>query len=206
MCICEGNFELEGLMGFDLYGKIVGVIGIGKIGVLFVCIMVGFGCIVLGSDVYYNLDFEVLGGCYVCCEELFVVSDVILLYCLFIEVMCYLVNVEILVFVKFGCILVNISCGGLVDIEVVIVVLKSGQLCGLVIDVYEQEVSLFFQDLFLIIIIDDVIQWLVFFFNVIVIGYQVFFIEEVIGQIMQIIIVNLNDFVVGKLLGECLVV
>jgi D-lactate dehydrogenase len=106
---------------------------------------------------------------------------------------------------KPGCILVNTSRGGLVDTEAAIAALKSGQLRGLAIDVYEQEASLFFQDLSSTIITDDVIQRLVSFPNVIVTGHQAFFTEEAIGQIMQTTIANLNDFAAGKQLGERLV-
>jgi D-lactate dehydrogenase len=143
----EGNFELEGLMGFDLHGKTVGVIGTGKIGALFARIMAGFGCTVLGSDVHRNPEFEALGGRYVSRDGLFAASDVISLHCPLTEATRYLVNAQTLAGTKPGCILVNTSRGGLVDTEAAIAAFKSGQLRGLAIDVYEQEASLFFQDL-----------------------------------------------------------
>ncbi|WP_443113846.1 2-hydroxyacid dehydrogenase [Herbaspirillum seropedicae] len=201
----EGNFELDGLMGVDLHGKTVGVIGTGKIGVLFARIMAGFGCQILGSDVHRNPDFEALGGRYVERAELFAASDVISLHCPLTEATRYLVNAQSLALAKPGCILVNTSRGGLVDTEAAIAALKSGRLRGLAIDVYEQEASLFFQDLSSTIITDDVIQRLVSFPNVIVTGHQAFFTEEAIGQIMQTTIENLCAFAAGHSLGERLV-
>lgn len=201
----EGNFELDGLMGFDLHGKTVGVIGTGKIGTLFARIMAGFGCVILGSDVHQNPQFVAAGGRYVSNAELFAASDVISLHCPLTEGTRYLVNAQTLASSKPGSILVNTSRGGLVDTEAVIAALKSGHLRGLAIDVYEQEASLFFQDLSSTIITDDVIQRLVSFPNVIVTGHQAFFTEEALGQIMQTTIDNLDDFAAGSDLGERLV-
>jgi D-lactate dehydrogenase len=98
----EGNFELEGLMGFDLHGKTVGVIGTGKIGALFARIMAGFGCTVLGSDVHPQPRFEALGGRYVSRDELFAASDVISLHCPLTEATRYLVNAQTLAGTKPG--------------------------------------------------------------------------------------------------------
>lgn len=201
----EGNFELDGLMGFDLHGKTVGVVGTGKIGTIFARIMAGFGCAILGSDVYRNPEFEALGGRYVEREELFAASDVVSLHCPLTSDTRYLADAAALAAAKPGCILVNTSRGGLVDTEAAIAALKSGRLRGLAIDVYEQEASLFFQDLSSTVITDDVIQRLVSFPNVIVTGHQAFFTEEAIGQIMDTTIRNLGDFETGSDLGERLV-
>jgi D-lactate dehydrogenase len=198
----EGNFELDGLMGFDLYGKTVGVIGTGKIGVIFARIMAGFGCAILGSDVHRNPEFEALGGRYVEHAQLFAASDVVSLHCPLTEQTRYIVNAASLAAAKPGSILVNTSRGGLVDTEAAIAALKSGRLRGLAIDVYEQEASLFFQDLSSTVITDDVIQRLVSFPNVIVTGHQAFFTEEAIGQIMDTTIRNLTEFEAGQDLGE----
>jgi D-lactate dehydrogenase len=181
----DGNFDLDGLMGFDLHGKTVGVIGTGKIGAIFGRIMSGFGCTVLGYDVHKNPAFEETGGCYVQVDELLARSDVVSLHCPLTEQTHHIVNAGSLAKAKRGSILVNTSRGGLIDTEAATVALKSGQLGGLAIDVYEQEASLFFQDLSSTIINDDVIQRLVSFPNVIVTGHQAFFTVEAIGQIMQ---------------------
>jgi len=196
----DGNFDLDGLMGFDLHGKTVGVIGTGKIGVIFARIMAGFGCTVVGYDKFPSPAFETLGGRYVGIEELLQCSDVVSLHCPLTPETHHIVDAASLARVKRGCILVNTSRGGLVDTECAIAALKSGQLGGLAIDVYEQEASLFFQDLSSTIITDDVIQRLVSFPNVIVTGHQAFFTVEAIGQIMRTTIESISDFERGQLL------
>lgn len=196
----EGNFELDGLMGFDLHGKTVGVIGTGKIGSIFARIMQGFGCTLLGHDVYPSPAFEAAGGRYVGVAELLAGSDVISLHCPLTEATRHIVDARSLAGAKRGAILVNTSRGGLVDTEAAIAALKTGQLGGLAIDVYEQEASLFFQDLSSTIITDDVIQRLVSFPNVIVTGHQAFFTLEAIGQIMQPTIASISAFERGAAL------
>lgn len=194
----EGNFDLDGLMGFDLHGKTVGVIGTGKIGTIFARILAGFGCTILGHDRYPSPVFEALGGRYVPVDELLAGSDVISLHCPLTDDTRHIVDAASLARVKRGCILVNTSRGGLVDTEAATEALKTGQLGGLAIDVYEQEASLFFQDLSSTIICDDVIQRLVSFPNVIVTGHQAFFTVEAIGQIMQTTIDSISAFERGE--------
>jgi D-lactate dehydrogenase len=196
----DGNFDLDGLMGFDLHGKTVGVIGTGKIGTIFARIMTGFGCTVVGYDRYPGAAFEALGGRYVSVDELLACSDVVSLHCPLTEETRHIVNAASLARAKRGGILVNTSRGGLVDTEAATEALKTGQLGGLAIDVYEQEASLFFQDLSSTIICDDVIQRLVSFPNVIVTGHQAFFTEEAIGQIMRTTIDSITAFERGDAL------
>lgn len=194
----EGNFELDGLMGFDLHGKTVGVVGTGKIGVIFAGIMRGFGCTVLGHDVHHSPAFEALGGQYVDVRTLMARSDVVSLHCPLVDATRHIIDAPMLRDVKRGAILVNTSRGALVDTEAAVEALKSGQLGGLAIDVYEQEASLFFQDLSSTIITDDVIQRLVSFPNVIVTGHQAFFTVEAIGQIMRTTIESLTAYERGE--------
>ncbi|MFC4932631.1 2-hydroxyacid dehydrogenase [Massilia sp. GCM10023247] len=194
----DGNFTLDGLMGVDLHGKTVGVIGTGKIGLIFARIMSGFGCTILGHDPYPTPAFEALGGRYLPVAELMACSDAVSLHCPLSEQTRYIVNTRTLAGAKHGCILVNTSRGGLVDTEAAIEALKTGQLGGLAIDVYEQEAKLFFQDLSSTIICDDVIQRLVSFPNVIVTGHQGFFTVEAIGQIMQTTIDSISAFERGE--------
>lgn len=194
----EGNFDLDGLMGFDLHGKTVGVIGTGKIGTIFARIMLGFGCTVVGYDRYPSAAFEALGGRYVPVDELLACSEVVSLHCPLTEDTRHIVNAAALARAKRGSILINTSRGGLVDTVAATEALKTGRLGGLAIDVYEQEASLFFQDLSSAIICDDVIQRLVSFPNVIVTGHQAFFTEEAIGQIMQTTIASLTAFERGE--------
>ncbi|WP_137173472.1 2-hydroxyacid dehydrogenase [Massilia sp. HP4] len=194
----EGNFDLDGLMGFDLHGKTVGVIGTGKIGTIFARIMAGFGCTLVGHDRYRSAAFEALGGRYIGVDELLACSDVVSLHCPLLDETHHIVDAAALARVKRGCVLVNTSRGGLVDTEAAVQALKTGQLGGLAIDVYEQEASLFFQDLSSTIITDDVIQRLVSFPNVIVTGHQAFFTVEAIGQIMRTTIDSITAFERGE--------
>lgn len=196
-CMCEGDFLLDGLFGFDLVGKIVGVVGMGQIGQVFVCIMVGFGCQLLVFDLFLQVLFVVLGVCYVLLFELLVQVDIVSLYCLFNVDMYYLIDVSVLVSMKLGVMFINISCGGLVDSFVLIDVFKIGQFGYFGLDVYEEEVDLFFEDCFVDVLQDDVLVWLLSFFNVIVIVYQVFFMCEVLVGIVDIMFVNVVVWVVG---------
>ena len=159
--------------------------------------MLGFGCTVLGYDRYRNPAFEAMGGCYASTADLVHDCDVISLHCPLTDETRHIVNAGSLARVKRGAILVNTSRGALVDTEAAIAALKSGQLGGLAIDVYEQESNLFFQDLSSTIIEDDVIQRLVSFHNVIVTGHQAFFTQEAIGQIMQTTIESISAFEAG---------
>jgi D-lactate dehydrogenase len=194
----DGNFDLDGLMGFDLHGRTIGVIGTGKIGRLFARIMRGFGCEVIGHDPYQATEFLANGGCYVQLPELLANSDVISLHCPLTPATHHVIDAAALAQIRPGALLVNTSRGGLVDTEAVIAELKSGRLGGLAIDVYEQEADLFFQDLSSSIITDDLIQRLVSFPNVIVTGHQAFFTRDAITQIMTATIENISAFARGE--------
>lgn len=194
----DGNFELDGLMGFDLYGKCVGVIGTGKIGRVFTQIMKGFGCDVIGYDKFPSPEFERLGGRYVRPEQIGELADIISLHVPLTPETYHIVNAETLASLKKGTLLINTSRGGLVDTEEAIEALKSGRLGGLAIDVYEQEADLFFQDLSSVIITDDVIQRLVSFPNVILTGHQAFFTREAVGTIFSTTLESISDFEAGR--------
>ncbi|NYF20247.1 D-lactate dehydrogenase [Xanthomonas sp. JAI131] len=190
----DGNFELDGLMGFDLHGRTVGVVGTGKIGRIFGRIMAGFGCRILGFDPFPHAEFLAQGGTYADLPTLLAQSDVVSLHCPLTPQTQHLIDAAALQRIKLGALLVNTSRGGLVDTEAVIAALKSARLSGLAIDVYEQEADLFFHDLSATVITDDVIQRLVSFPNVIVTGHQAFFTEEAIGQIMAATLDNISAF------------
>ena len=143
----DSNFALDGLMGFDLHGKTVAVIGTGKIGCVFTKIMLGFGCEVIGYDKYPSQAFLDLGARYAEPGEIGAKADIISLHCPLTPETHHIVNAETLVRAKRGALLINTSRGGLVDTEAAIEALKSGQLGGLALDVYEQEADLFFRDL-----------------------------------------------------------
>jgi D-lactate dehydrogenase len=193
----DGNFELDGLLGFDLVGRTVAVIGTGKIGTIFGRIMAGFGCKVLGFDMHPSPEFEKFGR-YAGGEEIQSEADVISLHVPLTPDTKHVVNARTLARVKRGALLVNTSRGGLVDTEAAIEALKSGQLGGMAIDVYEQEAEIFFQDLSSTVIKDDVIQRLVSFPNVIVTGHQAFFTREALGEILETTLANVSDFAAGR--------
>jgi len=197
----EGNFELDGLMGFDLVGRTVAVIGTGKIGTIFARIMAGFGCTVIGFDVHHSPEFERIGGQYVDADAI-EEADVISLHCPLTPETYHIVSARTLDRVKRGALLINTSRGGLVDTEAAIEALKSGQLGGMAIDVYEQEASLFFKDLSSTVIPDDVIQRLVSFPNVIVTGHQAFFTREALGTILATTLASISDFERGRSLAN----
>ena len=194
----DGNFELEGLMGFDLHGRCVGTIGTGRIGRVFAAIMRGFGCDVIGYDAFPNAEFAALGGRYADLESVCRQADVLSLHCPLTPDTHHIMNAATFAAAKPGALLVNTSRGGLIDTEAAIEALKRGRLGGLAIDVYEQEANLFFQDLSSEVIADDVIQRLVSFPNVIVTGHQAFFTREAIGTIIATTLESIADFEAGR--------
>jgi len=198
----EGNFELDGLMGFDCVGRTVAVIGTGKIGRIFARILAGFGCKLIGMDVQHSPEFEKIGGRYAAAEVVQAEADIISLHCPLTPQTHHMVNAKMLTRVKKGALLINTSRGGLVDTEAAIEALKSGQLGGIAIDVYEEEGSLFFKDLSSTVIQDDVIQRLVSFPNAIVTGHQAFFTREAVGTILETTLVSISDFAAGRPLAN----
>jgi len=196
----EGNFSLQRLTGFDLYGKTVGVIGTGKIGGCFAQIMQGFGCKVLAFDVAADADLEKKGIRYVLLTELLRQSDIISLHCPLTDQTKQLVNKTSLEMMKDGVMLINTSRGGLIDTKATIGALKQGKLGYLGIDVYEQEEMLSFHDLSENIIEDEVIMRLMSFPNVLVTAHQGFLTNEALTQIAVVTLQNLEDFEKKKLL------
>jgi D-lactate dehydrogenase len=198
----DSNFALDGLMGFDLHGKTVAVIGTGKIGRVFTKIMLGFGCKVIGYDKFPTPEFEALGAQYASPQEIGERADIISLHCPLTPETFHIVNADTLSRGKRGALLINTSRGGLVDTEAVIEALKSGQLGGLALDVYEQEADLFFRDLSDEVITDDTFQRLLSFPNVIVTGHQAFFTEDALRTISATTMDNITKFAAGKPLIE----
>ncbi|MBW4551953.1 MAG: 2-hydroxyacid dehydrogenase [Aphanocapsa sp. GSE-SYN-MK-11-07L] len=194
----EGNFALEGLLGFDLRGKTVGVIGTGKIGLIFAQLMQGFGCKVVGYDLYPNPNFETVAAKYVPLSELFAQSDIISLHCPLTPETHYLVNQAAIAQMKRGVMLINTSRGGLIDTQAVIDALKSQKIGALGLDVYEQESDLFFEDLSNEIIQDDLFERLLTFPNVIVTGHQAFFTAEALRDIAETTLENITDIQAGR--------
>ena len=189
----EQNFSLNGLLGFDLHGKTVGVIGTGKIGASFARIMLGFGCKVISHDPTSNPELIHLGVSEVSLAELFHQSDIISLHCPLIKgVTHHIINADSIQKMKPGVMLINTSRGGLIDTSAAIHALKTKHLGYLGIDVYEQEERLFFKDLTSSIIDDDLIQRLISFPNVLLTAHQAFFTEEALKQISKTTLENLS--------------
>jgi D-lactate dehydrogenase len=193
----EGNFSLEGLLGFELHGQTVGIIGTGKIGCLVAKIMTGFGCRILAYDPYPNEACRALGGQYVALDELFAQSDVISLHVPLMPATYHIINSEAITKMKTGVMLINTSRGGLIDTQAVIDGLKSGQIGYLGLDVYEEEGDLVFEDLSGHVIQDDVFARLLTFPNVIFTGHQAFFTENALTNIADTTLQNITDFAGG---------
>ena len=181
----EQNFSLNGLMGFDLNGKSVGVIGTGRIGQAFCRIMLGFGCRVLAFDLNANRQMEEIGVEYLSLIELLQQSDILSLHTPLNEQTRHLINKGTIQFFKHGVMLINTSRGALIDTTAVITALKEGRIGSLGIDVYEQEEQLFFRDRSTDIIEDDTIQRLSSFPNVLITAHQAFFTKEAMDQIAE---------------------
>ncbi|MBC8125761.1 MAG: 2-hydroxyacid dehydrogenase, partial [Gloeobacteraceae cyanobacterium ES-bin-144] len=170
----EGNFSIDGLIGHDVHGKTVGVIGTGIIGGIFARIMIGFGCKVLAYDIAPNPDCVKLGVSYVSLDELFARSHAISLHCPLMPQTHHLIQEKSLTQMRDGVFIVNTSRGALIDTEAAINAIKTGRIGGLALDVYEEESELFFEDLSFQIIQDDVFMRLTTFPNVLVTGHQAF--------------------------------
>ena len=193
----EGNFNLEGLLGFDLHGKTVGVVGTGKIGTVFTHMMTGFACDLLAYDPYPNKDLETVAE-FVALSELFKRSDIISLHCPLTPDTHHLIDEDALAKMKNGVTLINTSRGALVDTKAVIGALKSGKLGYLGLDVYEEEGDLFFEDLSDKVIQDDVFSRLLTFPNVLITGHQAFFTEEALANIAGTTLSNITAFETGE--------
>jgi len=194
----EQNFTLTGLLGFNLHGKAVGVIGTGNIGKAFCRIMLGFGCQVTAYDPVEAHDLKTLGVQYRSLNEVLKQADILSLHCPLTANNQYLINQETLSVMKKGVTIINTSRGGLLHTRDTINALKTGKIGYLGIDVYEQEQNLFFKDLSGTIIEDDTIQRLMSFPNVLVTGHQAFFTQEALSQIAEITLNNVYQLSNGQ--------
>jgi D-lactate dehydrogenase len=194
----EGNFSLDGLLGFDIHGCTVGIVGTGKIGVAFARIMKGFGCRLLAHDPHPNAACEELGVEYVELSELFARSDIIALHAPLTPDTHHLINAASLAQMRDGVMLINTSRGALVDTRAVINALKAGKLGALGLDVYEEEEDLFFEDFSGQVIADDVFARLLTFPNVVITGHQGFFTREALRNIAETTLANVSAFESGR--------
>jgi D-lactate dehydrogenase len=191
--IREGNFSLDGLLGFDIHGKTVGIIGTGKIGQIFAGIIKGFGTRILAYDKYPNDDLKELGVEYVELQQLYEQSDIISLHCPLTHETYHIINDYAIRSMKSGVTIINTSRGPLIDSNAVIDGLKSGQIGYLGLDVYEEEGDLFFEDLSEQVIQDDTFVRLQTFPNVLITAHQAFFTREAVDNIAETTIRNIID-------------
>ena len=198
----EGNFALDGLLGFDLHRRTVGVVGTGRIGAITAEILKGFGCRVLLNDIYPNASLAMDGAEYVTMERLLAESDVITLHCPLTPETYHLMDAEALASARPGVMLINTSRGSLIDAAAAVEALKSGHLGYLGLDVYEEETDLFFRDLSDRVIQDDVFSRLLTFPNVLITGHQAFFTHEAMEAIADTTLANIRAFERGKSLGD----
>ncbi len=193
----EGNFSLDGLLGFDLCGKTVGVVGTGEIGLIFARIMQGFGCKVLASDPFPNADAKAVVQ-YVPLETLLAEADIISLHCPLTPQTDHLIDAQAIARMKDGVVLINTGRGRVVDTKAVIDALKRGKIGRLGLDVYEEEEQLFFQDLSQGVISDDTFMRLTTFPNVLITGHQAFFTAEALTNIAETTLANITAFERGS--------
>ncbi len=195
----DNNFALEGLIGHDIHGKTVGIVGTGRIGALVArAFRLGFGCAVLAADRHAADDLKQIGVVYTDVDELIARSDIISLHCPLTPETHHLIDAAAVARARHGVILINTSRGALIDAEAVIDGLKSGQIGGVALDVYEQEADLFFEDLSNEIIQDDVFQRLLTFPNVLITGHQAFFTEEALAAIAETTMTNIAEEEAGR--------
>lgn len=194
----EGDFSLHGLTGFDLYGKTVGVIGTGQIGLAFARIMAGFGCQLLAYDPFPNPQMQDLGARYLPLPDLLAQARIVSLHCPLTEQTRHLINQRSLALMQRGSMLINTGRGALVDTPALSDALKSGQLGYLGLDVYEEEAQLFFEDRSDQPLQDDVLARLLTYPNVIITAHQAFLTHEALAAIAQTTLENIARWAVGN--------
>ncbi|MEU9996360.1 2-hydroxyacid dehydrogenase [Streptomyces sp. NPDC050848] len=192
------DFRLDGLMGRDLRGRTVGVVGTGKIGEGFTRIAHGFGMNLLGWDVAENPACVELGMKYVEKEQLLAESDLVSLHVPLLPATQHLLDAAALRTMKDDAILVNSSRGGLVDTEALVSELRAGRFAGVGLDVYEAEAGLFFLDKSLEVVEDDTLARLVTFPNVVVTSHQAYYTADAVGQIIDTTVQNVLDYTEGR--------
>ena len=198
----DANFALDGLVGFNMFGRTAGIIGTGKIGIATLRILKGFGMRLLVSDPYQNQAAVDLGAEYVDLDTLFRESDVISLHCPLFKENYHLLNAESFAKMKKGVMIINTSRGGLLDSTAAIEALKQGTIGALGLDVYEEEQELFFEDKSNEVITDDVFRRLSACHNVLFTGHQAFLTKEALLAIASTTLDNVRSFLAGNTNGN----
>lgn len=190
----ESNFSLNGLVGFDLHGKAVGVVGTGRIGGIFAKIMRGFGCKVLAYDREEDPSLKNQGVHYTSLNEVFSLSDIISLHVPLTPETHHLIDKDAMIKMKKGVMLINTGRGGLIETQALIHALKKGKIGFAGLDVYEEEEGVFFEDLSDQVLQDDSLARLLTFPNVIMTSHQAFLTEEALHNIAAVTLRNISEF------------
>ena len=199
----DNNFALEGLVGRNLHGRTVGVIGTGRIGALVArSFAQGFGCDVMAHDVAPNPALEAIGVRYMSANDVLARADIVTLHCPLTPQTRHIINADVIQRARPGVMIVNTSRGALIDTVALIDGLKSHKVGSVALDVYEQEADLFFEDLSNEIISDDVFQRLLTFPNVLITGHQAFLTQEALAAIALTTLQSIADAVVGRPLAN----
>ncbi|MDO9322709.1 MAG: 2-hydroxyacid dehydrogenase [Pseudomonas sp.] len=198
----EGDFSLHGLIGFDLHGKTVGIIGTGQIGSAFASIMAGFGCQLLAHDPQPDAQLQARGVRYLPLHEVLAQAQIISLHCPLTTSTRHLINQQSLACMQHGAMLINTGRGALVDTPALIDALKNGQLGYLGLDVYEEEAALFFEDQSDLPLQDDVLARLLTFPNVIVTAHQAYLTREALAAIASTTLENIACWAAGQVRNQ----
>ena len=191
----DGNFSLNGLMGFDMHGKTIGIIGTGKIAKILIRLLKGFGMRILAYDLYPDMKFaEEEGISYVSLDELYRESDIISLHCPLTDQTKYMIDKDSIDKMKKGVMIINTGRGQLINTNDLIEGLKEKKIAAAGLDVYEEEGEYFYEDKSDKIIDDDVLARLLSFNNVIVTSHQAFFTKEALHNIAETTLQNIDDF------------
>lgn len=195
----DGNFSLHGLMGFDMHGKTVGIIGTGKIAKILIRILKGFGMNILANDLYPDYKFaQEMGITYTSLDELYHNADIISLHCPLTDETKYIINAESISKMKDGVMLINTGRGMLIHTNDLIEGLKNKKIGSAGLDVYEEESEYFYEDKSDKIIDDDALARLLSFNNVVVTSHQAFFTHEAMQNIAETTLQNIQDFINNK--------
>lgn len=195
----ELNFSISGLVGFDIFGKTIGIIGTGRIGQITSQIYRGFGANVIAYDPVPNLTWASLNGVkYTSLDDLFGESDILSLHLPLTPETKHLINATTLARTKRGVYIVNTSRGKLIDTTALIAAIKTGQVGGVALDVYEEEEGVFFQDLSGIVPQDEELSQLLIFPNVLITSHQAFLTHEALSEIARVTVENILRFKQGE--------
>jgi D-lactate dehydrogenase len=193
----EHNFRLAGLLGRDLHGRTVGVVGTGRIGAIFARIMLGFGCPVLAHDVQEHPELVSLGVRYVPLDQLLRTSEIVSLHVPLTPETHHLLNADTIGIMRPGVTIINTSRGGLIDTPALVAAIETQHVGAVALDVYEEEEGKFFRDLSDTVLQDEILTRLLAFPNVLLTSHQAFFTEEAMTTIANTTIGNLDDFAAG---------